>query len=126
MAETLLPLHGKQECPIRFECSREELVGLVDRCNRLVLKEGVHSALCRTAIDILLNGAFKTPCKSERNPGVDPASVSRVRDAVLGSLRLESIRKWVVKESEIFTCEIVALRLARPVNYKIDPTNAKS
>lgn len=80
MAETLLPLHGKQECPIRFECSREELVGLVDRCNRLVLKEGVHSALCRTAIDILLNGAYATPCTSEHNPGVDPLCVSLAKN----------------------------------------------
>jgi hypothetical protein len=155
MAETLLPLHGKQECPVHFECSREELVGLVDRCNRLVLKEGVHSAMCRTAIDILLNGDYKTPCKLANNAGVDTFSVSlaknesmemlsgdaigavrdniwsfsktntisdEVRDAALNSLRLELIRNWIVKEAETFTCEIVALRLVRAVNSKMNTT----
>lgn len=159
IAETLLPLHGKHECPFRFECSREELVGLVDRCNRLALKEGVHSALCRTAIDILLNGDYKTQCRSERNSMADPPGVSLasddcvdmpsrdalsairdtvwamskmktiadgVRDAVLSSLRLHDIRRWVVKETAIFTSEVVALRLAQAVNSKMDPTNVQS
>ena len=158
-AETLLPLHGKEECPFRFECSREELCGLIDRCNRLVIKEGVHSALCRAAIDLLLNGDYSTPCKVGRSHETIPPSLSlakngsmeilsgdavgtvrdtiwslskaqtiadAVRNAVLHSLRLSTIREWVVKEAAVFTCDIVALRLARAVNANLDPGNAQS
>lgn len=155
MAETLLPLHGRDECPFRFECSREELVGLIDRCNRLVLKEGVHSALCRTSIDILLNGDQTTPCRSDRGieiyseSGVALAktdsnevltgdavnavrdtiwAVSKtqtisdtVRDAVLYCLRVHKVHKWVDDESARFVGEIVALRLARAVDDKLNP-----
>jgi hypothetical protein len=153
LAETLLPLHGRDECPFRFECSREELVGLIDRCNRLVLKEGVHSALCRASIDILLNGET-TPCSSDRGEVYSEGGVAlakndshevltgdalnavrdtiwavsktqtisdTVRDAVLNCLRVQKIHKWVDDESARFVCEIVALRLARAVDDKLNP-----
>jgi hypothetical protein len=159
MAETLLPLHGRDECPFRFECSREELVGLIDRCNRLVLKEGVHSALCRTSIDILLNGDYQTPCKADRGcaPGSTGVSLAKnesmeviagdavsavrdtiwsvsklqtisdgVRDAVLNALRVDCVRKWVNEQAATSTCELVALRLARAVNCKINPASSPS
>lgn len=78
MAETLLPLHGTEKCPFRFECSRDELVGLVERCSNLVINEGVHSALCRTTIDILLNGDCTTPCNKNEDECVDESITSGV------------------------------------------------
>jgi hypothetical protein len=75
LAETLLPLHGQDCCPVRLDCSRDELTGLVDRCNRLVHKEGVHSALCRTSIDLLLNADHLQPCSNQSAREVEASGV---------------------------------------------------
>ena len=75
LAETLLPLHGQDCCPVRLDCSREELTGLIDRCNRLVHKEGVHSALCRTSIDLLLNSDHRQPCSSNSSRDLETSGV---------------------------------------------------
>lgn len=64
VVERLLPLYGTEKCPLTLDCSYGELLSLVDRCNRLVMREGVHSALCRTSVDLLIYGDFALPCKS--------------------------------------------------------------
>lgn len=64
VVERLLPLYGAEKCPLTLDCSYGELLSLVDRCNRLVLREGVHSALCRTSVDMLIYGDYASPCKS--------------------------------------------------------------
>lgn len=119
MAETLLPLHGKTECPFRFECSREELVGLVDRCNRLVVREGVHSALCRTACDILLHSDYRAACDTRAIPpssGVSLAkndSVETLSADSVGSVRdtLWSVHKTQTISDEVRDASLRSLRL---------------
>jgi hypothetical protein len=106
MAETLLPLHGRDECPFRFECSREELVGLIDRCNRLVLKEGVHSALCRTSIDILLNGDYKTSCRTNQETvvGFGDVSLAKIQSMeVIAGDAVSAVRDTIWSVSKIQT-----------------------